>query len=196
MPIHCQKCQICGFLFHLNHKPKKAKLPSLGDTVYTLDRVNWHKGCRLVFHKCRVYGFNTRSAAAVATQDTHSIDRQMQIESQSLHKRNLVQSKDIISKPSKLTFSSDSVIVDGVKHKVYEESVLKDLESSIVCFPAEAEVGKLVGSHFDNTLWCLVRHSEFNEICVLREGTCCYVMRFSGGVIGDFDCLKYVYMTV
>ena len=80
---------------------------------------------------------------------------------------------------------------------MYEESVLKDQESSIVCFPSEAEIGKLIGSHYDNTtLWCLVRYAESNEICVWKDGSFSHIMRFIAGSINDFDYLKFVYLTV
>ena len=39
VPIHCAKCNApgCDFQFKINHKPKKQKLPFLGETMYAVE---------------------------------------------------------------------------------------------------------------------------------------------------------------
>lgn len=60
VPIHSQKCHMCSFVFHLNHKPKKIKLPSLGDHAFTFRGVNWHCGCSIILDKCKLYGSSSK----------------------------------------------------------------------------------------------------------------------------------------
>ena len=41
VPIHSQRCWNCQHFFKLNHKPKKIKLPFLGEPKFTLDYVSF-----------------------------------------------------------------------------------------------------------------------------------------------------------
>ena len=43
VPIHSQRCWNCTFTFKMNHKPKKEKIPFLGETTYCFDRVSYYR---------------------------------------------------------------------------------------------------------------------------------------------------------
>ena len=84
VPIHSQKCHICSFMFHLNHKPKKVKLPSLGDIAFSLRRVNWQRGCSIILEKCKLYGSSSKVPISL---DSASLELQAQLKSQSIQKQ-------------------------------------------------------------------------------------------------------------
>ena len=62
VPIHCARCNNpkCDFEFKLNHKPKKIKLPFLGETMYTLEKV---KTCDLVIAKNKFFGISQKQSS-------------------------------------------------------------------------------------------------------------------------------------
>jgi hypothetical protein len=45
----------------MNHKPKKEKLPYLGETTYVFDKVNYHQGLGIVLGRNKFYGVVSKS---------------------------------------------------------------------------------------------------------------------------------------
>ena len=184
VPIHSQKCHICSFMFHLNHKPKKVKLPSLGDLAFTFRSVNWQRGCSIILDKCKIYGSSSKVPISL---DSASLELQAQLKSQSIQKEIELQKstekpENQVCKP--LPSHSGQSVVRGIKCQVGVYTPVSQTEGVFV-FEETTKVQKIKSSH--GMLFCMTKNGENSTIYILRNAKICYQLKMTR--LTDFDCL-------